>query len=56
MAQKLYEETNIQTIANAIRTKLSTTDTYKVSEMSDAILSITGGSSESLPVSEEAEF
>ena len=56
MAQKLYEETNIQNIANAIRTKLSTTDTYKVSEMSDAILSITSGGSGDLSPCEEVEF
>jgi hypothetical protein len=45
MAQKLYEETNIQNIASAIRTKLKTTDKYKTSEMADAILSFTGDGS-----------
>ena len=47
MAQKLYEESNIQAIANAIREKNGETTTYKPSEMAAAILAITtGGSSE----------
>ena len=37
---KLYEETDIQNIANAIREKTKSTDTYKVSEMADAISNI----------------
>lgn len=37
---KLYEETDIQNIANAIREKAGTTDTFKVSEMADAISEI----------------
>lgn len=44
MAQKLYEESNIQAIADAIRAKNGLTDTYKTSEMADAIEAIpTGG-------------
>lgn len=37
---KLYEETDIQNIANAIREKAGTTDTFKVSEMANAISDI----------------
>lgn len=40
MANKLYEETDIQNIANAIREKAGTTDTFKVSEMADAVANI----------------
>lgn len=45
MSKKLYEESSISGIASAIREKLGVTNTYKVSEMRNAILSIeTGGS------------
>lgn len=37
MAMKLYNEENIQNIANAIRNKNKTENTYKVSEMATAI-------------------
>ena len=37
---KLYDDTNIKAIANAIRAKLGTEDTYKTSEMASAIESI----------------
>lgn len=37
MAKKLYEESNIQAIATAIRDKNGSTDTYKPSEMAGAI-------------------
>lgn len=37
---KLYEETDIQNIANAIREKAGTTDTFKVSEMANAVSNI----------------
>lgn len=40
---KRYEDTNIKAIADAIRTKNGTTNTYKVSEMAQAILAIQGG-------------
>ena len=43
---KLYEETDIQNIANAIREKAGTTDTFKVSEMADAISNIESGNTE----------
>ena len=49
MAQKLYEESNIQAIANAIRGKNGTTTTYKPSEMAAAITAITGGGGGDLP-------
>ena len=38
MAKKLYEESNIQAIADAIREKNNSTDTYTTSEMPGAIL------------------
>lgn len=40
---KLYEETDIQNIANAIREKVGTADTFKVSEMANAISNIESG-------------
>lgn len=40
MSKKLYEETDIQAIATAIRTKNGQTSRYKVSQMADAINSI----------------
>ena len=40
MAQKLYEESNIQAIADAIRGKNGLSDTYKTSEMAAAITAI----------------
>lgn len=41
---KLYEDTNIKAIADAIRAKNGTTNTYKTSEMAEAIANIpTGG-------------
>ena len=46
MANKLYEETDIQNIANAIREKAGTADTFKVSEMADAVANIQTGSVE----------
>lgn len=44
MSKKLYEESSIQDIANAIRGKNGSTDTYKVSEMAAAINDISVGS------------
>ncbi len=38
--KKLYEETDIQAVADAIREKNGSTDTYKVSEMAQAIRDI----------------
>lgn len=45
MSKKLYEESSIQDIANAIRNKNGSTSTYKVSEMAGAINDISVGSS-----------
>lgn len=50
MAQKLYEETNIQAIANAIRAKNGLTTTYKPSEMAGAIEAIQTGCAPIEPV------
>lgn len=44
MSKKLYEESSIQDIANAIRNKNGSTSTYKVSEMAGAINDISVGS------------
>ena len=44
MAKKLYEETAVANIANAIRNKNGQTTTYKIAEMAQAINDIpTGG-------------
>jgi len=40
MANKLYEESNIQAIANAIRGKNGSSDTYTVAQMASAITNI----------------
>lgn len=40
MSKKLYEESNIQSIANAIREKNGTENSYRVSDMADAILDL----------------
>lgn len=51
MAKKLYEESSIQAIADAIREKNGQTTTYKPSEMAAAITAITtGGGSEVEPI------
>lgn len=42
MALKLYSDTDIQNIADAIRNKNGSSDTYKVSEMAAAINAISG--------------
>lgn len=42
MANKLYEETDVQAIATAIRNKNGETTTYKISEMAGAINSLSG--------------
>lgn len=46
MGLKLYEETSVQAIANAIRAKNGSSDTYTISEMSTAIANIPSGSGE----------
>ena len=48
MFKKLYEESSIQDIANAIRSKNGSTNTYKVSEMATAINDISVGSSDAV--------
>ena len=45
MAKKLYEESNIQAIADAIREKNGQSARYKVAEMADAILVLNAGGS-----------
>ena len=40
MANKLYNDTSIKAIANAIRAKNDTTDTYTIGEMANAITNI----------------
>lgn len=42
MAKKLYEESSVQAIANAIRAKNVSGATYKIGEMAAAVQSITG--------------
>ena len=42
---RLYEETHVQNIADAIRNKNGTQNTYKISDMSGAINNIQSGSS-----------
>lgn len=42
MANKLYEESSVQAIANTIRAKNGTTTKYKIGEMAGAIDAITG--------------
>lgn len=42
MANKLYEESSVQAIANAIRAKNGTTTKYKIGEMGGAVMGITG--------------
>lgn len=45
MSKKLYEESSIQDIANAIREKNESTTTYKVAEMGAAVRNLPTGSS-----------
>lgn len=43
MAKKLYEETSVQDIANAIREKTGGAETYKIAQMGNAVRGITTG-------------
>lgn len=45
MANKLYEESSVQAIANAIRAKNGTTTKYKIGEMEGAVLALPSGDS-----------
>ena len=57
MAQKLYEESNIQAIADAIRGKNGLSDTYKTSEMAAAISAIEiGGAVEALNITSNGTY
>lgn len=49
MALKLYNDSDIQDIADAIRSKSGSSDTYKVSEMATAINAISGDSTPIIP-------
>lgn len=51
MALKLYNETDIEAIADAIRGKNGSSDTYTVSQMAQAIDDIPSGGGGSLPAS-----
>lgn len=42
MGKKLYEEALVQAIANAIREKNGTSNTYKIAEMAAAVLALSG--------------
>lgn len=50
MANKLYREEDVRAVAEAIRAKNESTETYTLSEMPDAILAIESGSSVSAPL------
>lgn len=59
MAKKIYEEANIQAIADAIREKNGISASYKVAEMAEAILALDAGGSGSdaiLPIKSNWEF
>lgn len=49
MTKKLYEESSVKAIANAIRGKNGSTDTYKIGDMAAAIDAISGGGSPAGP-------
>lgn len=50
MSQKLYTESDIQNIADAIRYKNGSSDTYRVSDMPTAIRAIPTGGGSGLPI------
>lgn len=50
MAKKLYEESSVQNIANAIRKKNGSTSTYTIGEMSEAIFNLNENTDISLNV------
>ena len=47
--KKLYEEASVQAIADAIRAKAGTADTYKIAEMPDAIANLPSGGGGAAP-------
>ena len=51
--KKLYEESSVQAIADAIRAKAGTADTYKIAEMPDAIANLPAGGGATEPYIEE---
>ena len=54
MAKKLYEESAVKAIADAIRTKNGGSATYKISEMAAAVGAL--GASEKLPAAEYPDY
>ena len=58
MAKKLYDETSVQNIANAIREKNGSTSTYTIGEMSQAIndLNTTSSTDVSLNIISESDY
>lgn len=48
MANKLYEESSVQDIANAIRSKNGSTNKYKIAEMGGAVMELPIGSSDAV--------
>ena len=56
MANKLYEENSIRDIANAIREKNLTTNTYTVAEMGNAIRNIKASSIETCTLYMENDY
>ena len=57
MANYIIQDTELIAIADAIRTKNGTEDTYTTAEMVDAIEAIeSGGGGSDLPAAEGAEF
>ena len=51
--KKLYEEASVQAIADAIRAKAGTADTYKIADMPDAIVNLPSGGGATEPYIEE---
>lgn len=49
MSLRLYDENDIINIANTIREKTGTSDTYKVTDMAEAISTISGGGTNLFP-------
>jgi hypothetical protein len=56
MANVIINDTHLTNIADAIREKTGTSDTYKPGEMAAAISAITTGGGGDLPAAEGVEF